>query len=230
MDYILLGAVASGRADLRAYYDECLLQKNGQCEGWAYPDEYSYADMMSEMWLYVGEEGCKSNYNNFSMVFTSLHNLIWFETEARIREQVQKAFDEAFMREAGQPRALIVQKNPWFNFGWAAFKRLGPGSDGPAIQAVDDGICSLKQFPASKVQTAKDPAGTYPHYCDQRNEGSATEFLVPVPERCVATFEWWSDPYDRETCAADPWTIRMPGDYLLPDWMGRYFGFIDQAL
>jgi len=230
MDYILMGAVASGRDDLRKYYEDCLLQKNGQCDGWPYPDEPSYSSLLSMMLLYVGTEGCESNYNNFSMVFTSLHNLIWFETDAAVREIVQKAFDENFMREAGQVRALIVQKNPWFDLGWAAFKRLGQGSDGPAIQAVDDAICGLKQFPASKVQTAQDSAAKYPEYCKERNNGSACQFPVPIPERCVETFEWWSDPYDRESCSADPWTIRMPGDFLLPYWMGRYFGFIPETL
>jgi hypothetical protein len=226
MDYILMGAVASGREDLWRYYTDCLLQVNGQCEGWPYPEEGPYTDFLDQMLLYFGDEGCKSNYNNFSMVYTSLHNLIWFETNAPVREKVQEAFDAHFMREADQPRALIVQKNPWFNLGWAAFKRLGPGSDGPAVQAVEDAICSLKKFPASKVQAAMDPAAKYAHYCDQRNGGSAAEFPVPVEERCVSTFEWWSDPYDRDTCGADPWTVLMPGDYLLPYWMGRYFGFI----
>jgi hypothetical protein len=230
MDYILMGAVASGREDLRRYYDQCLNQNPQQCEGWAYPDEPPYKDLMSQMWLYLGNEGCGSNYNNFSMVYTSLHNLIWFENDAGVREAVQKAFDENFMREADQPRALIVQQNPWFNFGWAAFKRLGQGSDGPATQAVDEGICSLKQFPAVKMPVALDPASKYPHYCDQRNDGSATEFPVPVNERCISTFEWWSDPYDRDTCGADPWTVIIPGDYLLPYWMGRYFGFIPETL
>jgi hypothetical protein len=194
MDYILLGAVASGREDLRKYYNDCLLQVNGQCDGWPYPDEGPYQDFLNQMLLYVGEEGCGSNYNNFGMVFTSLHNLIWFETNPAIREIVQESFDKYFMREADQPRALIVQKNPWYDFGWAAFKRLGPGSDGPAIKAVDEGICSLKQFPASKVIKAKDSSSMYPHYCQQRLGGSATEFPVPVGDRCVETFEWWSDP------------------------------------
>jgi len=230
MAYILMGAQASGDASLRAYYDDCLIQTHGQCEGWPYPEEDPYPDYLSMMLMYIGPEGCLANYNNFSMVFSSLQLLTWFETRPALHAQVQKVFDENFMREAGQPRALIVQGNPWFNFGWAAFKRLGPGSDGPATQAVQEGICSLKQFPASKVQVAKDTESKYPHYCDQRNGGSACEFPVPVNERCVATFEWWGDPYDRETCGADPWVVKMPADYLLPYWMGRYFGFLPETL
>ncbi|MBP7126775.1 hypothetical protein KBD49_10470 [Myxococcota bacterium] len=230
MAYILLGAEASGDPSLRAYYDECLVQSDGQCEGWPYPEEGPYPDYLPVMLLYVGPEGCLSNYNNFSMVFSSLQLLTWFEQRPALREKVQEAFDKNFMREADQPRALIVQRNPWFNFGWGAFKRLGPGSDGPAFQAVEEGICSLRQFPARKVQVARDTESRYPPYCKQRNGDMAAEHVIPVNERCVSTFEWWGDPYDRETCAGDPWTVKMPADYLLPYWMGRYFGFLPEAL
>jgi len=231
MAYLLLGAEASGDPSLRAYYDECLVQVGGtQCEGWPYPDEDPYPDYLSWMLLYVGPEGCLSNYNNFSMVFSSLQLLIWFETRPWLREAAQRAFDEHFMREEGQPRALIVQKNPWFNYGWGAFKHLGPGSDGPAFQAVEEGTCSLRQFPARKVQVARDTESRYPPYCKQRNGDMAAQEVIPVHERCVSTFEWWGDPYDRETCRDDPWTVKMPADFLLPYWMGRYFGFLPEDL
>jgi hypothetical protein len=164
------------------------------------------------------------------MVLCALHNLAWFEQDPEIREIVQRVFDQNFMREAGQTRPLIDQRNPWYNFTWAAFKRLGPNSDGPALDAVNDGICSLKQFPASKQRRTADSEAKYPHFCDTRLNGSAAEFVIPLPDRCTATFEWWGDPYRRRSCTGSDLEISQPGDYLLPYWMGRYFGFISEDL
>jgi hypothetical protein len=231
MDYILQAAVASERQDLWDYYHLCLLQQGGgQCEGWPHTLEDPYDTYLPIMELYVGTEDCKSNWNNFSMVLCAMHNLAWYETTPALREHIQWVLDQKFINEPGRTRTMILQGNPWFNFTFAAMKRLGPGSDGPAYGPVEEGICALKQFPASKVIRAADSAATYDHYCETRLGGSATEFPVPVAERCISTFEWWSDPYARETCAADPYRINQPADYLLPYWMGRYFGFIPEAL
>ena len=131
---------------------------------------------------------------------------------------------------ADSPRALIGQHNAWYNVMWASMKRLGPDSDGPAHQAVEDLVCSLRQFPASKARPTLDPGATYPHYCDGRLGGSQTEHPIPVAERCPSRFLWWGSPYGRSGCQAAPEQLKQPADYLLAYWMGRYFGFIPEAL
>ena len=125
---------------------------------------------------------------------------------------------------------LLKQRNTWYDFVWAAQKRLGPGSDGPAYDAVEDGICSLKQFPASKMVPTRRPSDLYPHYCDGRLGGSMTEHPIPVADRCPRTFLWWSAPYSRENCVETPWMFRHPADYLLVYWTGRYYGFIGEEM
>lgn len=228
LGFVKMAAEVSGRADLADFYETCLLQTTsvGRCMAWPLEVGAPYAEeYLPIMALYVGDEGCKSNFNNFSMVMTYLFDLLWFEHEPDLHRHIQGVLDTGVMR-ADSPRALIGQGNAWYNFMWAALKQLGPDSDGPAHDAVHDALCSLRQFAASQHQTAKDPGADYPHYCDGRLGGSQTEHPIPVAERCVSTFLWWSSPYNRSACVEDPNSIRQPGDYLLAYWMGRYFGFI----
>ena len=230
--FVRMAATVSGRADLLEFYEGCLLQLTGQgkCLDFVLEVGDSYLDAyLPVMSLYLGPDGCTSNFNNFSMVATYLTDLIWYEIDPGRRAKVQAVLDSEVMR-ADSPRAMLKQQNAWFDFIWAAMKRLGPDSDGPAYDAVEDGVCALRQFPASKARPDKDPGATYPHYCDGRLGDSQAEHPVPVAERCPRTFLWWSSPYDRGACTADPAEIQHPADYLLAYWMGRYYGFIDDTL
>lgn len=169
------------------------------------------------------------------MMFTWLHNLVWFETDPDVRGSVQDAWDSQFMHPTdpnAQLRAGWKHRNAWFDFGFAAFKRLGPGSTGPALDEVKDGVCSLKQFPASKASVAKDVSADYPFFCEGRLGGEECELPIPVADRCPRTFLWWGDPFSRSDCQCgdDPRNLQPPGDYLLAYWMGRYFGFIPENL
>ncbi len=231
MDFILMAAKATGRQDLRDFYDKCLVQNEGkQCEGWPYEVEGPYQNEFNTMIMYVGAKGCKSNFNNHSMIFTAIHNFIWFENDPTIREMAQFAFENHFMDEDNIERAIWKEKNPWFNFGFAAMKKLGAYSP-HAAQWVEDGICSLKEFLPSKAARFGNAADTYPPYCESRFDGDMkAEFPVPIAERCTATFEWWGDPYDRDNCSAAAWNVQVPTDYLLPYWMGRYYGFISEDM
>lgn len=231
MAYVRAAAEASGRADIQQLYDECFLQKAGPklCAGLDEPT--AFPEFFESSGMYVGAEGCGSNYNNISMHLLSLHTLLWFEREAAVREKVQASFDLDVMRTPGQPRAIIGQHNALFDFMWAAGKRLGPGSDGPAFDAVEDGICMLRQFRASQaeVDITLDPERHQP-YCKNRFGSDVSQHPRESWERCAATFVWWGDPYSLGTCTANRRQINPPSGYLLPYWMGRYYGFIGPEL
>jgi hypothetical protein len=231
MDYVLMATVASGRQDLRDFYDNCLLQRGGEktCLPWPLEKPVPYTDFTDMMLLFVPPEGCKSNFNNHSMLMSGLFSLIGFERDIATREALQNAFDTEVMR-ADDPKAGLKQLNSWYNFMWAAHKRLGPGSDGPAYEAVEQAICMLKQFPASQSTPDLDATVLYDHYCEGRLGDSMTKDPIPVVHRCPRTFLWWSNPFIRRTCTGQDWVIRMPADYLLAYWMGRYYGFIDEQL
>ncbi len=68
-----------------------------------------------------------------------------------------------------------------------------------------------------------------PEYCVSKRHGSITATPNPIEDRCVRQFVWWSSPYERYDCGSDATYIAPGQDYLLPYWMGRYFGFIDPS-
>ena len=232
MDYVLMSAVASGRQDLMDFYDLCLLQKGAEpseCLPWPLEKPVPFTDYTTVLMHFLGPEGCESNFNNHAMLHSSMFSLIWYERDPEVREFVQNVFDVDVMR-ADNPKAGLNQLNAWYNFMWAAHKKLGPQSDGPAYDAVEEGICMLKQFAASKTQPEKNSADLYPHYCDGRLGNSMAEVPIPLKDRCPNTFAWWGNPYNRGSCTEEPWNIRHPADYLLAYWMGRYYGFIPEDL
>jgi len=233
MAFLKIAATVTGRADLQAFYEGCLLQRGdaamGKCLSHGLEIGESYLDYLPDVLAYAGEEGCKSNYNGFSMGMTYFFEFLWFESDPDLRAQVQAVFDTELML-ADSPRALIIQKNAWYNVMWAASRHQGSESDEVTHQAVEDAVCSLRQYPASKARFARDPGALYPHYCDSRLGSSHCEHPIPVAERCSSHFLWWGSPYSRSACGADPAHIDHPADYLLAYWMGRYFGFIAEEL
>ncbi len=232
LDFVRMAAEVSGRADLKAFYLDCLLQRSGTqtCLPWPMEaDPKPYSEWIQDQALYIGTDGCLSNYDNLSMAAGSFDSLAWFEPLPDLRDLYQGVFDTQIMRAPGFSNALSLARNPWWGFMWAAHKKLGPGTDGPAFQAVEEGICSLKQFPASKHQRARDPSA-YPEHCTGKNGSSLAADSIPVADRCLSTFIWWGDPRYRATCTEAAWELYVPMDYLLAYWSGRYFGFIPEGL
>ena len=230
--YVKAGADATGAADLQAFYGECLLQRKGlrSCAGIETPDSFlSSFEAPGANGLYVGDEACRSNYNNISMHMLSLATLVWLgEDDPRVLRAVQNHLDVEAFRTPGQPRALINQHNALFDFVFAAHKRLGPGSDGHVPAVVEDGVCQLRQFRAS--QQSVDFTVDRAPYCKNRFDDDVSNRARESWERCPATFVWWGDPYSLRSCSAGNTEIPQPAGYLLPYWMARYYGFVDAQL
>lgn len=231
-NYVQMGAYLTGRDDLDTFRRECLLQETGagRCLPWPLETGKSWLTYLSQPLLYVGIDDCKTNFNNVSMLIAGYHTMIWFEEDPELRATFQDAFDRYVMRDPNARIPAITYRNAWYDFIWAANKALGPSSDGPAYQAVEDAVCSLKQFPASQAVPGRRPSDLYPHFCDGRLGGSMTETPVPVADRCPSTFLWWGGGFDRNNCTASPFDLEQPGDYLVAYWMGRYYGFIPVEL
>ncbi len=184
-----------------------------------------YAAALNEVDLWSGPDGCESNWNNISMLLAMFHHLLWSREDVAI-------WRDAFVREvaaAPTTRGPLAQHNAWYDIMWAAQKPLGPDTDGPAFAAVEDAVCQLRQFPRSNHLVAHDTQALAPHSCDDRFQRSLAATAFPIADRCAATYAWWGNPYERYTCADEPTLIQQPAGFLLPYWMGRYYGFIDGA-
>lgn len=227
--YLKVCAAVTGDPELQDFYDNCLLMRAGEVEcfdhGLHATDPYD--QVMFELLLYLGTDSCGSNWNNFAMEMLYLHTLLLYETDPELRATVQRVLDEKVYNPPDEERPLIEQKNAFYDFIFAADKALGPGSDGPALDVVERGICVLRQFPASEQQRdVTCPAAECVEVCVDRNERPLSAYARLPQERCPETFLWWGNPYSRDECAANPQRIFAPSDYLLPYWMGRYYGFI----
>jgi hypothetical protein len=229
--FVKTAAASSGNAELQAFVDDCMLaEKNDDdpCVGVFGAATRPYHELVDVSGIYLG---CASNWNNFSMHMLSLHTMLLLEGEPEVRRAFQDALRDDMFEPAGVERPLREQNNAFFDFIYAADKHLGPGSDGPALAAVENGLCRMRQFPASQQQRAVScPAASCVEACRDRFDRPMTDYPRPVAERCTATFMWWGSPYSVAECDADPRNVRPPADYLLPYWMGRYYGFIDTAM
>lgn len=232
LSFFKQAGVATGDALLLEWYAECLLQRGGERDCLQRPPESprDYLEYLPESSLYVGDHSCKSNWNNFSMHALSLHNLIWYEHDPATRAVLQRHLEEDFFAPAGKSWPLADQHNAFFDFIFASQKALGPGSTGPALDAVRDGVCMLRQFPAAKHHRAVTcpPERCVLAGCTDRFDDPILDYARPIAERCTRTFVWWGSPYDPDDCAEDLRTIEPPTDYLLAYWMGRYYGFIGE--
>ncbi|MDP8222207.1 MAG: hypothetical protein P9L99_02500 [Candidatus Lernaella stagnicola] len=232
MNMVLQGAVASGREDLRDFYDNCLLQKAGpnDCLDRYLTPPQPFTDWLWLTGLYVGRGGCQSNWNNMAMAFCQMFPLIWYEHDPATRHKLQRTFENMMFYFRENERMMANQHNAAWAIMYAAMKQVGPDSTGHDTEAIEDAICALRQFPESQTQpTLHIGEDEYPtdFTCESRFEGEYLTFdPVPVYERCPRTFTWWSNPYGHQNCDADPQYIRQPAGYLLPYWMARYFGYV----
>jgi hypothetical protein len=230
MTWGFMKAVAAGTDDpeFHTYIEECLLLRSetGEpCIDKMGVATKGYDELIGLSGVFLG---CRSNWNNFSMHMLSLQTLLLLEKDPKLREVIQKALAEDIWNNPYTDIPLSIQHNAFFDFIYASSKKLGPQSDGPAFDAVEDAFCMLRQFPASQAdRTVQCPPDKCIPVCEDRFGQPMTDYVRPAAERCPATFVWWGSPYSVSECEANDRIIRQPSGFLLPYWMGRYYGFID---
>ncbi len=185
-----------------------------------------FTDALDFHGVHLDQEGCLSNDNNASMFVLALVDLLWFETDPTLRARYQQVFRDIW--QADNLRALGVRENAWYDLFWAAFKDLDPAGDGPAFHAVTEAACGLAVFPEDEVRREVAPSDNEQLCLDRLDRPMGSVPRGPH-ERCLESFVWWKDQYVLRGCSAQPTVVEPPADYLLPYWMGRYFGFFDPA-
>lgn len=207
LSFAATAAVGTGDQTLAAAYQQLAWQ--------------GYFDQVDQ---WSGPDGCEANWNNLSMLTASFHHLIWNERDPDTRTEIQRVF-RAELVEPPVTRGILRQHNAWYDIMWAAQKPLGPGTDGPAYDAVEDAVCQLRQFPRSNHVVARDTTAP-PEVCLDRQGNSLAFAAFDVADRGAATYIWWGNPYSRYVATGDPALVNNPAGYLLPYWMARYYGFI----
>ncbi len=174
-------------------------------------------------------KGAKSNYDTINIALLNFFNLIWFEPEEDLRDFYWQKFRDNTKGPDRDGRDLWAEANPFMNFSLVSRMESGKYDAVEVGQLVKDAVCTLKRFPTDNIRRAKDATG-YPEWKVSPRHGSLAEDQIPVEERCSSVFEWWGDPNQREVCSENLMSADQPAGFLLPYWMGRYFGFIDQNL
>jgi len=236
LSFIKMAATASGRKDLDDFYHNCLLQEQGQVDCLPHPltPPMDFSFWAKFTGLYLTRGACKANWNNFAMIFIGMFTLQMYEHDPALHWEMGEIFENEMFFHNDNKREMAKQLNAGWNILFASMKNLGPGSTGQDIGAVNTAICALRQFPESKTIPDLDVGESeFPSDvgCVDR---FGTNFLtldpVPVHQRCPATFTWWHNPYRHQHCSENLSYIKQPSDYLLPYWMTRYFGYIDETM
>ena len=232
MTWSFMKAVAegTGEPEFSDYIDQCLLLRSetGEpCINEVGVATKGYDELIGVSGVFFE---CSTNWNVLSMHMLSLQSLLLLERDPAMREVVQESLTNDMWNNANTAFPIKIQHNALWDFIYAASKKLGPQSDGPAFEAVEDGVCMLRQFPASQARRAVDcPDDKCVAACDDRFGRPMTNYVGPMAERCATTFVWWGSPYDINDCEEDKRIIEQPEGYLLPYWMARYYGFIGET-
>jgi len=233
LSYFRPGINKTGKQEFVDYYLDCLLKESGpnDCiDQLIEYDDVSYIKYIEEnMLLYMGNDGCKSNWNNFSMAMISMFGLIWHENDPTKRERFQWSLENHLIQE-NNVHDIIKQDNALYNFIYATMRN---NKDDFPTDAVNAAICQLQQFPMTLAQrevvntTEERPENLE---CESRMAG---KYLADTPlqayQRKATNFVWWSCPYKWDNSTEDHTKIYAGSDYLLTYWMARYFGFISET-
>ena len=226
--WIKEAAVATGDPALAATYNDCLLQLSGplKCIDQPFEKPHDYRQHLDSMGL---AKGCGSNYDTISIATLNYFNLVWYEQDPSLRVTYREKFRANTKGPDSEGRDLWNEADPFKNFILVSSMERGLYDQTEVLKLVKDAVCTLRRFPTDNISRAKDSMG-YAAWCESSRHGSLTAQPVPIEERCNSVFEWWGDPNERESCGENLKSAEPPAGFLLPYWMGRYFGYIPAEL
>ncbi len=174
------------------------------------------------------------NQSDDEMIFMNYYSILKYEKDPDLRQKYLIGFHNHFQNE--QP-----EMNPVFNFLYAAVAKattfsdaFGPVDLGPKGEWLEDALETLRRFPMDRVDWPlknshrKDIVRLAPHI----REGAAGAAghrvngkVLPIDERYVG--HWNHDPWRLDYNGSG----RTLGDgavFLLPYYMGLYYGFVKE--
>lgn len=186
------------------------------------------ADFRTHLGEYALSVGCQINHDNVNIANLAYTGLILMEPDPELRRLYRDEFHSG-SRDNDVPHDIWQQGNPHWNFTMAALMESDPDSEEDALNLVHDGVCTLYDFRTDLVRQAVDNS-ELETFCTSDRHGPLAAEPPPMAQRCSGVYEWWNNPLQIENCEARP-DRSYPGTaYLLPYWMGRYYGFISEEM
>lgn len=202
--------VATQEERFKQYYDELAFDRD-------------YIGIIGEnMWVY---SGYATKWYNTYIAWENFFHLMRLEDDPAQRETLANLFDQTLWSIPGDPvenHKGIGEWNPvkttWYLFSTG---RHDPESLYRALWMVE-------QFPDAplrdkKVQNSLDPSievdSTHPEF---------SKYPIPPSKRIPDMVIWHRGPFGLDG-GEDSGEERTGCDYMLPYWMGRYYGFIDAS-
>lgn len=174
------------------------------------------------------------NQSDDEMIFMNYYSILRYETDPDLRQKYLLGFHHHFQNE-------LPELNPLFNFLYASVARganfsdaFGKAALSPAGEWLEDALDTLRRFPLDRVDWPlknshrKDIIPLAPHLREGGTRGMGYRVngkVLPVDERYVG--HWNHDPWRLDYNGSG----RTLGDgavFLLPYYMGLYYGFVKE--
>ena len=199
-------------------------------------DKYYYGTnaMVTKIQFGVGS----GNQSDDEMAIMSYYNYVKYSKDSKLREELTYSFYKYWTLE--QP-----EMNPFFNFAFAASAARNPHYQNPWGEYtlkpwdgwLEDSVATLKGFPLDRVNWALQnshrldivhlmrQADIDPYESRRRFRGMRVNGKVlPVENRQFN--HWNTDPFDLDY-GGNGRTLASGAVYLLPYYMGLYYGYIE---
>ena len=199
----------SGEERFKEYYEELAFERD-------------YITILREnMWVYMRYN---TKYYNVYMAFENWFHLMRLEEDPVLRERYLEIFRDTLWLNVDDTttpnRRAVVEKNPVYTT-WYLYST---GEKDPT--ALMGALWEMDGFSEAPLRdTARDHT-TNPEI--EPNPDFPEESLYPIhiSQRCSDMVMWHRSPYKLQ-CSGDG-RERTGCDYMLPYWMGRYYGWIGE--
>ena len=193
-------------------------------------DEHAYHANLSVPKIITGPG--TGNQSDDEMAFMGFYNLLKYETDPDLRERYAVAFRGYWQNEA-------PEMNPVFNFMAAAVLTgevysYAFGEQDLSLRGdwLEDSIETLKRYPLDRVQWAMKNSHRldilpmpFSAWGRGRQGYRVNNKVLPIDERYVE--HWNHNPWGLDY-GGNGGELGDPQSYLLPYYMGLYYGFIDE--
>ncbi len=198
----------SGEQRFKDYYEELAFERD-------------YITILREnMWVYM-KYGTK--YYNVYMAFENWFHLMRLEDDPDLRQRYKEIFRDTLwlnVDDTETNRRAVDEKNPVYTT-WYLYST---GEKDPT--ALMGALWQMDGFPEAPLRdTARDHTNN-PEITVNPDFPEESLYPIHISERCPDMVMWHRTPYKLQ-CTGDG-RERTGCDYMLPYWMGRYYGWIGE--